>query len=116
MMAKLFSKNQQCLLLSDLKVADSFWARGRGLIGTVSLGPDQGMLIERCNSIHTFFMSFSIHCIFLDSQMKVRKVVKNVAPYRLVWPVWGARCVVEVSQNSVICEQLSEGDQLYVEN
>ena len=115
-MAKLFSKKHSLPLILDLKVADTFWTRGRGLIGTAALGPDQGMLIERCNSIHTFFMSFPIHCIFLDAQMKVRKVVKNVAPFRLVLPVWGAQSVIEVSQSSGICEHLFEGDQLYVEN
>ena len=42
------------------KVAHTFCERARGLIGVKGLAPGEGMLIERCNAIHTFFMSFSI--------------------------------------------------------
>ena len=40
------------------KVARTFFARAKGLIGSKRLPPGEGLLILRCNAIHTFFMSF----------------------------------------------------------
>ena len=48
------------------KVARTFTERARGLIGTKDLPLGEGLLIERCNAIHTFFISFSINPIFFD--------------------------------------------------
>lgn len=106
------TKNQQ--LISGLKVATSEWARGKGLIGTKSLGPEEALLIPRCNSIHTFFMSFAIDCVFLDKNNKVKEVHANVKPYRIVWPVWGARSVIEFPAGRAQELNIVVGDELHV--
>ncbi len=78
------------------KVARTFCERARGLIGTKDLAADEGLLIERCNAIHTFFMSFPIDAVFLDSQDRVVKTVRGIRPWRLfVWGGWRARKVLE---------------------
>lgn len=80
------------------KVARTFWERTRGLIGTKSLASDEGLLIERCNAIHTCFMSFPIDARFLDKNDKVVKVVRNIRPWRLwIWGGWRARKVLETA-------------------
>ena len=58
------------------------------------LPADEGLLIERCNSIHTCFMRFSIDATFFDAQGNVVKVVKNIKPWR--WCVLGGRRAVKV--------------------
>lgn len=78
------------------KVARTFFERTKGLIGTKDLAPGEGLLIERCNAIHTFFMSFPIDAVFLDSHDKVVKTVRGIRPWRLfVWGGWRARKVLE---------------------
>ena len=42
------------------KVAKTLFERMKGLIGTKCLRPGEGMLILKCNSIHTFFMRHSL--------------------------------------------------------
>ena len=80
------------------KVAHTFWERVRGLIGTRSLAPDEGLLIERCNAIHMCFMSFPIDADFLGKDDKVVKVVRDIRPWRLfVWGGWRARKVLETA-------------------
>ena len=80
------------------KVAHTFRERMRGLIGTDSLAPDEGLLIEKCNAIHTCFMSFPIDTCFLDKDDKVVKVVRNIRPWRLfVWGGWRATKVLETA-------------------
>ena len=78
------------------KVARTFWERTRGLIGTKSLASDEGLLIERCNAIHTFFMGFPIDAIFLDRNDRVVKTVRNIRPWTFfVWGGWRAVKVLE---------------------
>lgn len=86
------------------KVARTFLQRAKGLIGTRSLLTGEGMLILRCNAIHTFFMSFPIDAIFLDREDRVVKIVRNIRPWRfLVWGGWRAVKVLELkSPNCVI--------------
>ena len=60
-----------------IRVARSFLERARGLIGVKRLAPDEGLLIERCNCIHTFFMRFAIDATFLDKNGNVVKTVRG---------------------------------------
>ena len=79
------------------KVARSFAERARGLIGTKDLAQGDGLLIEKCNAIHTFFMSFPIDAIFLDGENRVVKTVRDIRPWRFfVWGGWRAKKVLEV--------------------
>ena len=71
----------------DAEVAETFAERLRGLIGRDGLAPGEGLLITRCNCIHTFFMRFPIDVAFLDRRGAVVKTVRNVRPWRLF--VWG---------------------------
>lgn len=78
------------------KVARTFPERAKGLIGTKDLAPDEGLLILKCNAIHTFFMSFPIDATFLDKDDKVVKVVRGIRPWRIwIWGGWRAVKVLE---------------------
>lgn len=82
----------------DAEIAESFAERAKGLIGRRGLAPGTGMLITKCNCIHTFFMRFAIDATFLDKSGKVVKVVKGIRPWRLwVWGGWRAASVLETA-------------------
>ncbi len=115
-MAKLLGADKKTVLLSDLKLADRYFLRLKGLLGTKTLGNDQGLWIDQCNSIHTFFMNYSIDCVFLNSKFEVQSIVKNVRPGRMVWPQSGARSVVEMAAGRSESLNLKKGDQLHVGN
>ena len=80
------------------EVARSFGARLKGLIGRRDLPPGRGLLILRCNAIHTFFMRFAIDAVFYDRQNRVVKVVRNVRPWRPF--VWGGFRAVKVLETA----------------
>ncbi len=83
------------------RVARTFAERARGLIGTKSLPPGEGLLIPKCNAIHTFFMSFPIDATFLDRNNKIVRVVKNIRPWRFfIWGGWRATQVLETASNT----------------
>ena len=82
----------------DAEIADTFARRARGLIGRPPPGPGKGMLIPRCNAIHTFFMKYPIDATFLDRNDRVVKVVRGIRPWRpLVWGGWRAVKVLETA-------------------
>lgn len=80
------------------KVARTLFERMRGLIGVKKLPPGEGLLILRCNSIHTFFMSFPIDATFFDSKNNVVRVVRDIKPWRLF--VWGGFRAVKVLETA----------------
>ena len=80
----------------DAEVAETFFERARGLIGRRSLPSGRGMLITRCNAIHTFFMRFPIDVTFYDRRGRAVKTVRGVRPWRLlVWGGWRAVSALE---------------------
>ena len=80
------------------RVAETFRERARGLIGSAPPASGEGLLITRCNAIHTFFMSFPIDATFLDRDGKVVRVVRNIRPWRLlVWGGFRSRMVLETA-------------------
>lgn len=58
------------------------------------LPDDEGLLIERCSSIHTCWMRFPIDATFLDADGNVVKVVRNIRPWTLA--VFGGKGAVKV--------------------
>ncbi len=85
------------------KVARTFAERSRGLIGARGLPPGQGLLIEKCSAIHTFFMSFPIDAYFLDGENRLVKAVRGIRPWRpFVWGGWRAKKVLEVASGEKV--------------
>jgi len=82
----------------DVEVAETFGERARGLIGRDDLPHGRGMLIPKCNCIHTCFMRFPIDATFLDRHGAVVKTVRDIRPWRFwVWGGWKASQVLETA-------------------
>lgn len=82
----------------DAEVAESVLARLRGLIGRTGLDRGKGLLIPKCNCIHTLFMRFPIDATFLDRNGRVVKTVRDIRPWRpWVWGGWRAASVLETA-------------------
>jgi len=80
------------------RVARNFFERARGLIGVRALAPGEGLLIPKCNAIHTCFMRLTIDATFLDRDGRVVKTVRNIRPGRFfVWGGWRAASVLETA-------------------
>ena len=53
---RLFNESRGILLAEKLMVADTFWKRLRGLLGTREWPEGNALLINPCNSVHMFGM------------------------------------------------------------
>jgi uncharacterized membrane protein (UPF0127 family) len=101
------------LILDDCKLADTFWKRFKGLMLKKGLREKEGLLIEKCNSIHMFFMLFEIDAIFLDENDTIVKLVENLKPWKgLVLPVKNGGKVLEVKAGFIKQNSLKEGGKL----
>ena len=71
------------IAVENLELADNIAGRFIGLMGRKNLADDSGLLITKCNSIHMFFMRFAIDAVFIDREMTVVRIVRNLQPWRL---------------------------------
>jgi uncharacterized membrane protein (UPF0127 family) len=111
---KLLNQTKNSIILEDLKIANSFYSRAKGLLGKSHLENKEGLWIFRTNTIHTFFMKFSIDCVFIDRNLKVIGLRPNVKPWRMTYPVWKASHVIEVCKGTIQDQKVEIGDQLHV--
>ena len=94
------------------RVASSLRDRGVGLLATRSLAAGEGLLIERTQSIHMFFMRFAIDVVFTDRDARVTRTVANLRPWRVVWWARGARDCIELPVGALVASSTAAGDQL----
>jgi len=96
------------------RVAASLRDRTVGLLATASLGPGEGLLIERTQSIHMFFMRYPIDVVFVDREACVTRTVSALRPWRVVWWARGARDCLELPVGALVASGTVKGDQLAV--
>jgi len=84
------------VIAQQARLACSLGQRMKGLLGQDSLSANEALILKPCSSIHTFFMRFSIDVLFLDKNMQIVKLFRNMPPNRLSPVVWGSRIAIEL--------------------
>jgi uncharacterized membrane protein (UPF0127 family)/CheY-like chemotaxis protein len=95
-------------------VANRALPRMRGLLGRSHLPEGEGLLLEPAYAIHTAFMRFPIDVVFLDSHMRVMKVVGSLPPWRTA----GAHLAfstLELASGEATRRDVAVGDRLDVQ-
>lgn len=106
---------RNAVLSTRTRVADTMATRLVGLLTTKSLGEGEGLWIEPCNSIHTWFMKFTIDAVFLDKQNNVVKVCSRMKPWKLTSIARKARGVLELPEGVIEKTGTQVGDHVQVE-
>jgi uncharacterized membrane protein (UPF0127 family) len=96
---------EHCLL------AETMFARLRGLLGRNGLSSGEGMLLRPAASIHTAFMRFPIDAVFLDREDRVLKVAAELPPGRAA-ACRGSRTVLELPAGEAARQGLRPGVSL----
>ena len=109
---RIINQSKDIVLADYVKVADTFLLRMTGLLRHRSLPDKTGLLITRCNSIHMFFMRFSIDAVFADRNHRVVGIVKEIRPFQLSPIFLRASYVVELPVGTIEKTQTKAGDQL----
>lgn len=111
---RLKNLTQDQILAEHVVTATSFVQRSVGLLGKKEWASHKTLWIHRCNSIHTFFMKFAIDAVFVDKNLKVTKIYRNLGPGRVTLPDFKASSVFEFASNHHQVQNLKPGDQLHV--
>ena len=82
------------ICLNKVIVATSFYQRLRGWYGYHATQVD-GVLITKCNAVHTFAMQMRLDIIWLDQAYTCIRVELDVPPWRVKW-CRAARHVLEL--------------------
>jgi uncharacterized protein len=98
-------------VLASLELADSTFARVRGLLGRD--GIDGAILLTRTRSVHSIGMRFPIDVAFCDKELVVLDTT-TLARHRMAMPRLRARCVLEARAGAFEQWKLLPGDRLEI--
>jgi uncharacterized membrane protein (UPF0127 family) len=92
--------------------ATGFFERLRGLLGRASLSADEGLWIEPCDGVHTFFMRYAIDVAVLDAHGRVLRCIGSLPPWRMTKLHAGARVCLELAAGTLARHRVRPGDRL----
>ncbi|MBZ5584159.1 MAG: DUF192 domain-containing protein [Acidobacteriia bacterium] len=107
------NETRQAVLAGSALKAETSAERRTGLLKHKSLAPGEGLWIEPCESVHTFFMKFPIDLVYLDKHNKVKKVRRAVPPWRLS-ACLTAHSVLELPAGTAAATGTAAGDTLAI--
>lgn len=96
------------------RVAENPLTRTVGLLRDKSLAHGDGLWIVPCNSIHSFFMRFVFDAVFLDKELRVVHLVREMKPWRISKIVLAAHSVLELPPGTIAQTGTVIGDQFEI--
>src|SRR5688500_11071543 len=111
-----WNETRNTCLIKQGRAAFTMWERTKGLLGTSSLAPGDGLYIHNCQSIHSFFMQYPFDAVFIDREGKVLHTIARMKPSRLSRHVFGARAVLELPAGTIEETGTTRGDRIRIEH
>jgi hypothetical protein len=110
---RIWNVTRETELAASVELANHGAARRKGLLGRDSLFAGEGLWILPCQAVHTVGMRFPIDLVYLDRDLRVRKVRSSVYPWRLSACVF-AHSVLELAPGTIQETHTNRGDQLKI--
>ncbi|MDD4601999.1 hypothetical protein SDC9_14761 [bioreactor metagenome] len=108
---KVKNHTKQALLANQARMADSFFKRLRGLLGTKQLPMGEGLIIKPCSSVHTFGMAYHIDVLFIDKDNSIVKIAADLGPRQMA-VCSGSAYVIELPAGTATQTNTVVGDQI----
>jgi uncharacterized membrane protein (UPF0127 family) len=108
--------SRDCLLAGRAEVATGPLPRAIGLIGRRDWSAADGLVIEPCNSVHTFFMRLPIDVVHVGGEGEVLRLLPAMGPWRLGPIVRQSQRVLELPVGTIEATGTQVGDRLRVED
>lgn len=109
-----FNITRQSFINLGVTVADTPWARLRGLLGKMRMRSDEGLWLVPSRGIHTLGLMFPIDAIYLDGDLRVVHLVENLGPLRIGPLRLRCESVLELPAKSIYGSGTQVGDQLMI--
>lgn len=113
-MLRVNNTTRGCIVGDRIELADTSMKRMFGLLGRRGLDAGGGLWIRPSSGVHTFFMAFTIDVVGLDSDLRVIKLWRCLAPFRLTSVSFKMRSVLELPCGTVSRTRMEVGDQLEI--
>jgi uncharacterized membrane protein (UPF0127 family) len=111
-----YNKTRERFVATHATVADGYFSRLVGLLGTTGrwARPGKGLWIIPSHGVHTIGMMYALDLIFLDRNYKVVDVEEHVRPFRISKVSFKAESVLELPVHTVFRTETHVGDQLEI--
>ncbi len=109
-----YNKTRERFVATHARVADGYFSRLIGLLGTTRKWsrPGKGLWIVPSHGVHTIGMLYALDLIFLDRRNVVVDVEEHVRPFRISKVSFRAESVLELPVHTVFRTETRVGDQL----
>ena len=106
------NRTRNTVLIDHGEVAQSVWARMRGLLGHRPLQDGEGLLLPGEKAIHMVGMTFALDIVFIDAKGHVVHLMQNIRPMQFSPFVWRAQDVLEIPVGAIERTQTTIGDHI----
>ena len=103
------------LVATRCRVAVSLWRRILGLHLLPRLQSGEGLLLPGATTIDTVFMGYPIDLVFLGVDGRVKRIVADMRPWRMVLSGHGGHDCLELPSGAAALSQTEVGDHLALE-
>jgi uncharacterized membrane protein (UPF0127 family) len=105
------NEDRGSIVAKRVRVAGTSGARREGLLKISNMDVEAGLWIAPCEAIHTFGMRMPLDVLFLDRELRVRKIRYGLKPGRIAVCL-RADSVLELAAGAVSRSTTSLGDRL----
>jgi uncharacterized membrane protein (UPF0127 family) len=111
-----YNKTREGFVATDVAVANTYFRRLVGLLGTSKswMAAGRGLWIVPSRGIHTIGMLFPIDVIFLDRSRRVVRLEEHVRPFTISKFCLDAASVLELPPHTIFQTGTQVGDLLEV--
>jgi uncharacterized membrane protein (UPF0127 family) len=113
-MLKVTNTTRGTIVGESIELADTSLKRMFGLLGRRGLDAGGGLWIKPSSGVHTFGMAFKIDVVGLDRDLKVIKLWRCLAPFRVTSVSLKLRSVLELPSGTISQTQMKLGDQIEI--
>lgn len=109
-----YNRTRECFLSFGVTVADTHFARLKGLIGRFKLRLDEGLWIVPSSGVHTWGVLFPLDLIYLDDKQQVIYLTEHFPRFRIAPLKINAASVLELPTHTIYSSLTRTGDQLVI--
>lgn len=113
---RVFNLTKETVLGQEVEVAETSWARIKGLLGRKpkEFTSGKGLWLVPSQGVHTLGLSFPIDVVYLDSEETIIHLYHGLGPFRVAALKWRARSVIELPAGTLLETRTSVGDVLNI--
>jgi uncharacterized protein len=109
-----YNQTRECFLSLGVTLADTAFARLKGLIGRLKLRSDEGLWVVPSSGVHTLGVLFPIDLIYLDLNDRVVYLTEHFPRFHVAPLKTQAASVLELPTHTIYSSQTQPGDQLVI--